>query len=738
MRGMKPMRVLLLAAFAGTIAFTPSQMRAADSGGAFDTAPAVAALRELAGGRIAAQVHFSALPKEGSGDSFRISGKRGAIDIAGTSDVALLTGFNWYLRHVAHGQISSNGLELPTASELPAPSTAIAIHSPYPVRYALNENTSGYTSPYWSLPRWKHEIDIMAANGINTILIERGAMMVYYLTFRDFGYSDQQIRDWITLPARMNWQLMGNMCCFGGPISLDLLKKRADSAKEILAYMRSLGISPVLPGYYGVVPTGFAQRYPKANVIAQGKWNSFPRPDWLDPRDPVYAKIAADFYQHQKKLFGDAPIYDMEVFQEGGTAGNVPVGAGSVAIQKALEDAHPGALWMMLAWQGNPKAELIDAVDRSKLIIMDEDLNKNMDHDPETQYKGASYLYNAIWDFGGRNTMGAHLQDFATRIPKFGLAPGSHMKGISFYNEALDTDPTPFAFFTEMAWHTKPVDVEKWFSGWALSRYGSYDPHAHRAWQILAQTAYHLPSTAEDAHESLFNLKPGLRSTTVWGRLKIDYDPGKFEQALPELLAVAPRLRSTDTYQYDLVNLTRQVVDNRAYALLPEIRAAYTAKNQKQFQELTGRWLHLMKMEDRLLGTNHWFMLSPWVSATTPWAESATTREKYAWDVRSLLTSWGGRAQSDDLRDYANKDWSGLVGDYYFERWKTYFDSLETAMKTNTAPKPIDWYAMADAWNHKATGLAAEPSGSSYAEASAIWKYLEGHTPDWSQVNYLH
>lgn len=695
---------------------------------ASNTAPAREALTELVGQNIASQVHFRFLPSPNTRDIFRISGKTGAIEIAGSSNVALLTGFNWYLKYVAHGQLSTNGNQLALPAELPAPASPIEIRSPYRYRYALNENVSGYSSPYWQLPRWKHEIDLMAANGVNTILIERGADLVLYQTFRDFGYTDQQIRDWITLPAHQNWQLMGNMCCFGGPISLALLKKRADSARDLLAYMRSLGITPVLPGYYGVVPSGFAQRYPKSHVISQGKWNGFTRPDWLDPRDPLFTKIAADFYRHQRELFGNTSIYDMEVFQEGGTPGNVPVGAGSAAVQRALEAAHPGAYWMMLAWQGNPRPELINAVDRSKLMIVDEQLNNDLKHNPETEYKGAPYLYSAIWDFGGRNTIGAHLQTFATRIPEFGMAPGSHMQGIAFYNEGLDTDPAAFAFFMEMAWHTQPVNVSQWFSAYAERRYGGKDPHADRAWQILVNTAYHMAPDGEDAQTSIFNTRPTFTQQIPWSV----YNPAEFERALPELLAVAPKLRATETYQFDLVNLTRQIIDNRGRALLPEIKAAYDAKNETRFAALTQEWLHLMKAEDSLLATDRWFLLGPWLEQTKPWASSSAEQNALDYDMHSILTTWGGREQAEDLHDYADKDWSGLVGTLYYQRWSSYFDDLDTALKTNASPKPIDWFAMEDAWNRKPDHYAITPHGDAHAQASAIWKELSARPADWT------
>jgi len=43
------------------------------------------------------------------------------------------------------------------------------------------------------------------------------------------------------------------------------------------------------------------------------------------------------------------------------------------------------------------------------------------------------------------------------------MAPRSHVEGIAFYDEGLDTDPAAFEFFMKMAWHTKSVDAETGF-----------------------------------------------------------------------------------------------------------------------------------------------------------------------------------------------------------------------------------------------------------------------------------
>src|SRR5258708_34115257 len=99
------------------------------------------------------------------------------------------------------------------------------------------------------------------------MIVERGMDAVLYRTFRSVGYADGEIRDWITQPAHQNWQLMGNLCCFNGPISNALLRKRVSSARRILARLRELGMTPVLPGFSGIVPAHFQPRFPDGHAV---------------------------------------------------------------------------------------------------------------------------------------------------------------------------------------------------------------------------------------------------------------------------------------------------------------------------------------------------------------------------------------------------------------------------------------------------------------------------------------
>jgi alpha-N-acetylglucosaminidase len=699
----------------------------------FEVKPEQNVLSRLLGAR-AGQFELSALPAKGGHERFRISNANGHIKIEGTTPSSLLFGVNWYLKYIARVEISTNGMRLGSSRAWPLPAAAIERETPYAHRYALNQNIDGYSAPYWSWARWQHEIDILALSGINAMIVERGMDTVLYRTFRDVGYSDAEIRGWITQPAHQNWQLMGNLCCFAGPVSAALMQRRVVSARQIIARLRELGITPVLPGFYGIVPADFQRKFPRAHVVAQGEWAGFVRPGWLDPRDPMFANLAATFYRHQHELFGDSSVYDMEVFQEGGDSGDVPVPEAARDVQDALAAAHPDASWMMLAWQGNPRQDLLSGVDRRHLLIIDIDHDRMPRDDRLKDFRGAPYLFGGIWEFGGRTTLGANVENFTKRLQRLG-STNSNMLGTAVFTEGMDTNPFAFDLFTEMAWRNEPFDTLEWTAAYVQRRYGAADPHALAAWKVLLNTAYGIRvnevefnSERDAAQESLFDAQPSLTANRAshWSPEAMRYDAEEFKRVLPEMLQVAPELRSSETYEYDLVDIARQTLANESRLLLPRIKAAVDARERSEFRALSQRWLHLMDLQDQLLGSSRFFLVGTWLKFVTPWASTPEEAARLNYDARSILTTWGDRKASEgaELHDYGNKDWAGLTHDYYRVRWQTYFASLDAELSTGVSSKTVDWFGLGDAWNHDSHAYPSRPHGDSYVIARHIARSL--------------
>lgn len=681
---------------------------------AFDSTPARAALVRVLGAGRAGQVTLRALHRGDGHDRFEVLTEHGRLVVAGTTPAVELTGFGWYLRHVAHADVAINGTQLNLPRRLPLPAEPIEHNASVDHRFALNDTNEGYAGAYLSWPEWQRRIDVLALHGINEVLVYEGQDAVYERTLERFGYTAQEARNWIPQPGHQAWWLLQNMCCVGSPISQQLIDQRVRLAQKMTRRLRELGMTPVLPGYFGTVPTDFDQRHPDAHTVPQGTWNKLERPDWLDPTDPYFAKLAATFYQVQSKLFGDSTMYKMDLLHEGGRPGDVDVAAASRAVQQALEKAHPGALWTILGWQNNPRQDVLAAIDRSKMFIVDGLTEQPDITDRDKDFLGTPYAFGTIWNFGGHINMGAGLSVWNQKFHAWLDKPGTSMNGIALMPEAIDNNPAAVAFFTDMPWVDGPVDVDDWFDDYATARYGGDDPHARAAWRILGDTVYDWPAGKDTRHVTgLFDDQPGLGNTGT----ALQYDIPEFDKALGELLQVAPALRNSDAYRYDLVDVARQVLANHSRLLLPRIKAAYAAGDKATFQKLTGQWLDRMRLMNDLLGTNASFLLGSWQKEAEHQAHGRAEAAALDYDLKSLVTLW---ATGTDLQDYARREFNGLVGDYYAKRWRMYFDSLATSLRTGQPPEPIDWVAVAENWAHAGTRYPATPHGDSYAEALKV------------------
>ncbi|MET9746730.1 MULTISPECIES: alpha-N-acetylglucosaminidase [Streptomyces] len=729
MRGLRPWAAVCAAvAFAlltTTLTPTPSPAAPPPDRAAFSTHSARAALARLLP-RHASQFTLVPVRRSGSGDWFGVSGRAGHVRVSGTSPAVLLGGVDWYLRYTAKVDIGWPGrstAKLPRT--LPAPEGTVRRHASVPHRFALNDTDDGYSGAYRDWASYEKQIDLLALRGVNEVFVQMGADAVYYETLQEFGYSEKELRAWIPGPAHQPWWLMQNMSGFAGPVSERLIADRAALGRRIAHRLRELGMTPVLPGYYGTVPPGFTERNPGGTVVPQGEWVGFERPDWLDPRTEVFARVAAAFYRHQHELFGDSTMYKMDLLHEGGRPGDVPVGDAAKGVMRALQTARPGAVWTLLGWQKNPSTQIIDAVDESRLLIVDGLSDRYDGLDRETAWHGAPYAFGTIPNFGGHTTVGANTAVWAERFDRWRAEPDSALAGIAYLPEGTGGNPVAYELFTELAWRTEPVDHSAWFAAYAERRYGGPDPHAARAWELLRTGPYSMPSgTWSEAQDSLFTARPRLTATSAasWSPGAMRYDPDTVREALAELLKVAPELRTTDAYRFDLVDVARQALSNRSRSLLPEIKAAYDAGDVSRFRAGAAEWKDDLMLLDRLLATDSRFLLGRWLRDARSWGRTAAERDAAEFDARSILTTWGHRSGSDSggLRDYANREWSGLVRDFYAVRWTTYLDSLDTALVTGRPPAAVDWFAWENTWNQRHDHYPVEPSGDPVATAAEV------------------
>lgn len=683
---------------------------------------------------------FARLDPADGADRYEITAKRNHVRVAATDPATAIAGVNAYLGTIGQS-ISWNGRNLDEDAALPLPSTPITASSNVSHRFYGNDTEDGYTGAYRSWEQWEREIDELAALGFNEVFMPVGSEAVYFEVLQQFGYTADEARAWIPLPSHQPWWLLQNMSGYPSGTSDELLEQRTELGRKIADRLRELDMTPVLPGYFGTVPTDFAERNAGARVEPQGGWVGFERPGWLDPNSSVFPEVAEAFYAASEQKLGASAAYKMDVLHEGGRRGQVDVPAATRAIEASLQAARPGATWVLLGWQNNPPADVAAAANPETTFIVD-GLSDRYDGRGglEQQWSGIPYAFGTIWNFGGHTTMGAELTTWNDRYYDWLDAEGSAVDGIAAMPEGGLNNPAAIDFFAGLAWRDGPVDVNAWFDDWTERRYGVDDPELKAAWRALAETAYTLPTndSYSEAHDGLYGARPSLSASraATWSPGSFSYDPDRFAEALDHLLAAAPAAGGTASYRYDLMDVARQVTSNTSRVLLPQLQQAYGMRDRAAFTQLSEEWLGNIDLLDDLVVTQPQTLFGRWIADARDAAADAAEADRLEFDARSIVTTWGDRdAVNAGLNDYANREWQGLVGSYYKDRWERFFASVQTAFDTGKAPASIDWYAVGAefAASTDTSDFATEAEGDVVelaALAAAAWDATAPDVPE--------
>ena len=106
----------------------------------------------------------------------------------------------------------------------------------------------------------------MALNGVNMPLAVTGQEAVWQAVCKRLGMTDEQITEFLAGPPYLPFQWMGCLDGWGGPLPQSWIDRHEELAKKILARQRELGMTPVLQGFTGHVPSAIAAQYPQAKA----------------------------------------------------------------------------------------------------------------------------------------------------------------------------------------------------------------------------------------------------------------------------------------------------------------------------------------------------------------------------------------------------------------------------------------------------------------------------------------
>lgn len=647
-------------------------------------------------------------------DVFEVEdGVDGKIVIRGNNGVSLASGFNYYLKNYAkvmYNPMMGSNLNMPET--MPSVGEKIVIDTPYEERYSLNFCTYSYTMSFWDWNEYEAFLDWSAMNGFNLMLDIIGQEEVLRRTLNEFGYSDEEVKEFISGPAYFAWFYMQNMTSFGGPLPDNWFEERAELGRQLHDRMQTLGIKPVLQGYSGMVPLDFQSKNPDAQILPQGDWCGFDRPNMLktyvnEGEKDYFQEVADVFYEKQKEVYGDiTDYYAVDPFHEGGNTGGMNSAKIYGTIQDKMIEHDNNAIWVIQHWQGNPdNTKLSGLTNKEQALILDLNSDLNPDY-KRFDNQDIPWVWNMLHNFGGRMGLDGQVETVATSIPD-ALANTEHMKGIGITPEAINNSPIVYELIGDMVWTRDPINYREWVNNYIERRYGAVNEDAIAAWEILLETAYKKSDYYyQGAAESVINARPAMsiNSASTWGHSKIPYNKKELEKAMELFISCYDDLKGSDAFVYDFLDITKQVLANSAQEYHKEMVAAYNAGDSEKFDKISTHFLDLIRLQERVLSTSPEFLVGTWIEQSRTMLEGADdwTKDLFEFNARALITTWGDY-KNGGLKDYSNRQWAGLTGDLYLKRWEMWVDGISNELKTGKPAPGINWYRVEYEWANEKT-----------------------------------
>ena len=628
-----------------------------------------------------------------STDTFTIKSEGNKIIISGNNANSMAVGLNHYLKNYCLTTISwykDDPIELPkTLPNIPA---EVTIKANVPTRFFLNYCTFGYSMTWWKWSDWEHFIDWMALNGINMPLAITGQEAIWYKVWSKLGLTDEEIRGYFTGPAHLPWHRMCNLDGWQSPLPKEWLSSQAELQEQIVAREREFNMQPVLPAFAGHVPAALKRVYPNIKTSRVSEWGGFAdqyRCTFLNPMDSLYAIIQKEYLTEQTRLYGTNHIYGIDPFNEIDPPSWDTDSLGMMAkhIYESVAAVDPEAIWLQMTWLfyadikhwTTPRIKsYLRSVPQDKLILLDYFCEYTEIWKQTDSYFGQPYLWCYLGNFGGNSFLSGPVKLVSERLADALKNGGSNLKGVGSTLEGIDLNQFMYEFVLDKAWNSGQTDKE-WFLKLADRRTGKVSPEARKAWEILADKVYIQP--AQVGQGTLTNARPCLKGNGHWTtKPTIEYQPKDLVEAWRLLLSVKDCQR--DSYEFDLVNIGRQVLGNYFNVVRDEFTLAYEAGDIMMMKNRGDKMREILTDLDKLVSCHPTFSLNKWITDARDMGHDAASKNYYEMNARSLITIWG---DSYHLTDYANRSWAGLTNQYYSVRWDRFINEVIKAVEKKKA-----------------------------------------------------
>lgn len=486
---------------------------------------------------------------------------------------------------------------------------------------------------------------------------------------------------------------MGNIRGWGGPIPHSYRRMQKVLQQRILKAERDLGMRVALPAFAGHVPVAMTRLFSNITFTPVERWNNFPNKYccglFLDPNEPLFSQIAVKFLNKTIENYGSDNIYFCDPFNEiqPRLANAEYMNATAFHIYKSMRSVDNSAVWLLQGWMFVKNIfwtdELIKAfllaVPLGKMLVLDLQSEQFPQYERTFSFHGQPFIWCMLHNFGGTLGMHGSVDIVNTQIRLARDMVNTSMVGVGITAEGINQNYAIYELALERGWLKNDLDLYNWFTIYANVRYGIRDTRLHSAWQLLRQSVYSYKGLLKIRGKYSIARRPSTNlSPWVW------YNTSNVYAAWAQLISVIGNTtippHNLPFVSHDLVDITRQFLQITFDQFYVNLMVAYRSKNMDKYVYIADKMLEILNDLETILATNMDFSLSCWLEAAKNLGRTPVEKQLYEMNARNQITAWGPNGQ---ILDYATKQWSGVVVDYYRPRWALFLQMIQKSLELN-------------------------------------------------------
>jgi alpha-N-acetylglucosaminidase len=649
-------------------------------------------------------------------DSREGEGGQGRLALVGQTPAATLHAVYDFLETHLHCGFFEGGERVPRRAEIALPILQ-TVRRP---RFAWRAFSQGcvqlYSTPYWSLQDWQREIDWLARKKFNVLFFHVGWVRGRTHSLDPVGWRV--------------WRAFG----LDQPPEDEGVGEAVALCRGVMAYARARGLRILTPWLFGgAVPAAFRDRYPECRYLEM-RWERTSPEVHLDPRDPMFARVAEAFVREHAVMFGTDHLYVMPLYAEVNPAATrAEAQAVRAACARAwcagMRAADPQGVAQIDSWSflGHPNLSALEVREVLTSVPDEAVFISDTWADAYPLAEGLDFFFGRPWAFSvlhcmaGNTGLHGDVHGLVRRVQSLARSPDAgQLRHFTVLPEAIGHNPLFYDLLAQLAWDPEAVDPAAFALDYARRRWGqeALPRTARLTWELL-DSVY----SREDWTGPQYQQGPGVtRDTRLRTRLPFCR---RLRQALNLAVEEAGCRPADPLLLQDVVEIGAQFLGELYNAHWLRLQDAFDA-NDAGAVAAEGQVLVdlLQVLGDLLRAHPEWTLGAEVRRAVRTGLEPAVAAREVKARYSYLGILYGvGWDSYPFLVDYARRNRAELVLHYYLPRLRLYLQALDRRLQ-DAAGKPFP------ADHPGAEGLAEDYREVAHAFVEGPVPLEQGQEPD--------